>query len=77
MIAFDKAVIAAGLLAIAGVSRVAAADVDDGYHAVVHAHPRAAKPTTTTQFQGFPIYVPGCILCHDGTPGNATPSYEL
>jgi hypothetical protein len=69
MIAFDKAVIAAGLLAIAGVSRVAAADVDVSYHAVVRAHPRAAKPTTTTQFQELPIYIPRCIMCHDGTPG--------
>jgi hypothetical protein len=69
MIAFHKAVLAAGLLAIAGVSRVAAADVDDGYHAVVHAQPRAAKKTTTTtQFQEFSIFTRGCVMCHDGTP---------
>jgi hypothetical protein len=69
MIAFDKAAIAAVLLAaVAGVSRVAAADVDDGSRAVVHARTHAAKPTTTTQFVEFPIYMPGCVLCHDGTP---------
>jgi hypothetical protein len=71
MRAFDKAVIAAGLLAIAGVSRVAAADVDDGFHAVVHPHPHAAKPTTTTQFG--PVFNLRCIQCHDGNPGPAGP----
>jgi hypothetical protein len=44
MIAFNKTLIAAGLLAVAGVSRVAAADVDDGSRAVSHAHWRAAEP---------------------------------
>jgi hypothetical protein len=65
MIALDKAVIAAGLLAIAGVSRVAAADVDDGSRAVVHAHSPAAKPTTTTQFTGWPGEVRNCVGCHE------------
>jgi hypothetical protein len=76
MIKSSKAVIAAGLLAIAGVSRVAAADVDDGYQAVVHAHSRAAKPTTTTQFAdaNMQIFLPRCVMCHDGTPGPALPA---
>jgi hypothetical protein len=65
MIVLDKAVIAAGLLAIAGVSRVAAADVDDGAQAVFHAHSAAAKPSTTTQFSGLPGEVRNCIGCHE------------
>jgi hypothetical protein len=57
-------------VAIAGVSRVAAADVDDGSYAVVHAHPHAAKPTTTTQFVGSILTIGewGCFKCHEGTP---------
>jgi hypothetical protein len=65
MIASSKALIAAGLLSIAAVSRVAAADVDDGSRTIVHAHAGAAKLTTTTQFSGWPGEVKHCAGCHE------------
>ncbi len=53
MIAFDRAVLAVGLLACAAVTNVAAADVEDGAAAprqfaytAAHGHSLAAKPLT-------------------------------
>jgi hypothetical protein len=72
MITSSKALIALGLVAFAGVSRVAAADVVgvDGSHAVLHGHARAAKPTSTTQFSGLPGEIFGCAGCHNPRPGS-------
>jgi hypothetical protein len=75
MIAFKNAAIAVGVLAIAGVSGVAAADVDDGSHAFVHAHsvamPHGVEGTmrsATVGFSGLPGE-PGenrlCAGCHE------------
>lgn len=74
MIAFKNAAIAAGVLAIAGVSGVAAADVDDGSHAFVHPHsvamPHPAGGTTRSATVGFsglpgePGQNPLCASCH-------------
>jgi hypothetical protein len=69
MISSSRVLVGAGLLAAAlvgGVSRVAAADVDDGSRTTtVHAQARVAKQGTTTQFSGWPGEVRNCAGCHE------------
>jgi hypothetical protein len=70
MIASSKVLIAAGLLASAcvlHVSRVAAADVEDGSQTIAVHHARTAKPASlgTTQFSGWPGEVRNCVGCHE------------